>query len=223
MIKNQRKKILIAIVIFALLGTLFFLNDWKQVLTIFIVAIIGFLVPQLFDITEIILNRVNDLNNVLNPKRYEKTFKIYNDRLLNFAVHFYFFISEILINEQKDWLSIPPRKDFSLSTTAEAFNNLLKNGQPTFQRIVKDGKKTFSDESCNRFELAQGELCDIYRILQSLPQELDFCAKRYPDFINLQSAFYQIKDTFKYNADSRACEAFVEAFLKDLSKFLMIQ
>lgn len=223
MIKNKKKKLSIIILIFLLLGALFFLNDWKQVLTIFIVAIIGFLIPLLFDITEVILNKVNDLNNVLNPNRYEKTFKIYNDRLLNFAANFYFFVSEILIDEQKDWLRLPPHKDFSLSTTAEAFNNLLKNGQPTFHRIVKDGKNTFSDDSCNRFELAQGELCDIYRILQSLPQELDFCAKRYPDFINLQSAFYQIKDTFKYNADSRACEAFVEAFLKDLSKFLIIQ
>lgn len=222
MIKNKKKKILIAILIFVLIGTLFFLNDWKQVLTILVVAIIGFLIPQLFDITEIILNKVNDLNNVLNPKRYEKTFKIYNDRLLNFAANFYFFISEILINEQKDRLRLPPHKDFSLSSVAEAFNTLLKNGQPTFQRIVKDDKITFSDKSCNRFEMAQGELCDIYRILQSLPQELEFCAKRYPDFINLQSAFYQIKDTFIYSAESRACEAFVEAFLKDLSKFLII-
>ena len=161
MIKNSQKKSYIIFSIVMLLGILFFLNDWKQVITIIIVAVIGFLIPQLFDITEAILNRVNALSDVLNPKRYEKTFKIYNDRLLNFAANFYFFISEILIDEQKDWLKLPQHKDFSLSTTAEAFSNLLKNGQPTFQRMVKDGKKTFSNASCNRFELAQGELCDI--------------------------------------------------------------
>lgn len=163
MLKKYKKQ-LISILILLLFGILFTLNDWKQVLTIIIVAIIGFLFPQLFDITEIILNKVNDLNNILNPKRYEKTFKIYNDRLLNFAASFYFFVFEVLIDEQKDWLKLPPRKDFSLSDTAEAFNNLLKNGQPTFQRIIKDGKKTFSDESCKHFEMAQGELCDIYRL-----------------------------------------------------------
>lgn len=223
MIKDNKKKILIIVSIIILTATLFFLNDWKQVLTIIIVAFIGVLIPQLFDITQIILNKVNDLSNTLNPKRYEKTFTIYDERLTNFAANFYFFISEILIDEQKDWLMLARGKDFSLSSIAEAFSNLLKNGQPTFKRIQKDGKETFSDESCNRFNLAQGELCDIYRILKSLPQELEFTAKRYPDFINLQSAFYQVKNTFIYNSNSRACEAFVEAFLKDLSKFLVIK
>lgn len=223
MIKDNKKKAIIIIFIIALTTILFFLNDWKQVLTIVIVAFIGVLIPQLFDITQIILNKVNDLNNALNPERYKKTFKIYDDRLLNFAANFYFFISEILIDEQKDWLRLQYNQDFSLKTIAEAFKNLLKHGQPTFKRIQKDGKETFSDESYNRFDLAQGELCDIYRILKSLPQELEFTAKRYPDFINLQSSFYQIKNNFIYNASSRACEAFTEAFLKDLAGFLIIQ
>lgn len=222
MIKNIKKKCIVSIAIIGLIVLFLLLNTWQEFLTMIIVALIGVLIPQLFDVTSIILNKINDMNQILNPERYAKTFKIYNDRLTNFAANFYFFIAEILIEEQKEYLKIPSHRDFSATVVADAFKGLLKHGQPTFKRIVKDGKQVFSDESCNRFELAQGELCDISRILQSLPQELEFCTKRIPEFINLQSAFYQVKGTFKYNAESRACEAFTEAFLKDLIKFLTI-
>ncbi|MGN1154220.1 MAG: hypothetical protein ACI4S3_09340, partial [Candidatus Gastranaerophilaceae bacterium] len=185
--------------------------------------IIACLIPLLSDKTKTIINLLDYLTECINPKRYKKTLKIYNDRLLNFACHFYFFVAEILSDEQKEWLKLSSNQNLSLKSIAEAFNNLLKNGQPTFKRITKDNKETFSDESWNRFSLAQGELCDIYRILKSLPHELEFSAKHYPDFINIQSAFYQVKDNFTYNAQSRACEAFTEAFLKDLVKFLTIE
>ncbi len=223
MIKNKKKICFIILTIITLVSILFALNTWQEVLTILIVAVIGLLITQLFDITETTLNKVNDLNKILDSNRYEKTFKIYNDRLLNFAVNFYFFISEMLIDEQKELLRLPQHQDFSLKSVSEAFKNLLSHRQPSFKRVIEDNKETFSSESYNYFNLAQGELCDIYRILQSLPQILEFTANRYPDFINLQSAFYQIKDTFTYNASSRACEAFAETFIKDLSKFLIIK
>lgn len=185
--------------------------------------IIAFLIPLLSDKTKTIIDLLDYLTEYIKPEKYKNTIKIYNDRLLNFACHFYFFIAEILIDEQKEWLKLPSNKNLSLKSIAVAFKNLLKNGQPTFKRILKDNKETFSNEAWNRFSLAQGELCDIYRILQTLPHELEFSAKRYPDFINLQSAFYQVKDNFTYNADSRACEAYTEAFLKDLAKFIIIE
>lgn len=185
--------------------------------------IIAFLIPLLSDKTRTIIDLLDYLTECVKPEKYKKTIKVYNDRLLNFACHFYFFIAEILIDEQKEWLKIPQHQNLSLKVIADAFKNLLKNGQPTFKRILKDNKETFCDESWNRFSLAQGELCDIYRILQALPHELEFSAKRYPDFINLQSTFYQVKDNFTYNAYSRACEAFTEAFLNDLINFLTIE
>lgn len=219
----SKEKFFIFLIIVVLSFLVLYLNNVKSFLSIIAVVAIGVLLPKLFDITDIILKKTLELNEITNAKRYEKTFKIYNERLLNFAVNFYFFIAEILVDEQKEHLNLPPNSDFSLKTVAMAFSNLLKYGQPTFKRIEKDGKKTFSDDSWKRFCSAQGELCDIYRILKSLPNILEFTCKRYPEFINLQSAFYQIKDNFKYNASSRACEAFTEAFLKDLIEFLSIQ
>lgn len=218
------KKLCILVAILGIAATMFIYTEDKKNFWMTVGGlIIACLIPLLSDKTKTILVLLDYLTECVKPKKYKKTIKIYNDRLLNFACHFYFFIAEILIDEQKEWLKFPQHQNLSLKVIAEAFKNLLKNGQPTFKRILKDNKETFSDESWNRFSLAQGELCDIYRILQALPHELEFSAKRYPDFINLQSAFYQVKDNFTYNAHSRACEAFTEAFLKDLINFLTVE
>ena len=217
-------KLCILAAILGIAATMFIYTEDKKYFWMTVGGLtIAYLIPLLSDKTKTILYLLNYLTECMKPEKYKKTIKIYNDRLLNFACHFYFFVAEILIDEQKEWLRFPQHQNISLKVIAEAFKNLLKNGQPTFKRILKDNKEIFSDESWNRFSLAQGELCDIYRILQALPHELEFSAKRYPDFINLQSAFYQIKDNFTYNAHSKACEAYTEAFLKDLVKFLTIE
>lgn len=217
----NKEKCIIATAIIGLLFGVLALNDIKNFISIIFVIFIGVLLPQLFDITGVILNKILELQDITNPNRYKRTLEIYNIRLENFANHFYFFIAEILTEPKRKILL--SRKDSTAKSTSLAFQNLLNDGQPDFIRILKDEKETFSDSSWNYFSAAQGELCDIYRILKSLPKELEFTYKRYPEFINLQSAFYQIKDTFTYNASSRACEAFTEAFLKDLIKFLNIQ
>lgn len=223
-ILKKIKKLCILVAILGIATTMFIYTEDKKNFWMTVGGlIIACLIPLLSNKTKTILDLLDYLTECVKPEKYKKTIKIYNDRLLNFACHFYFFIAEILIDEQREWLKLQHNQDFSLKSTADAFKNLLKHGQPTFKRIIKDNKETFSDESWNRFSLAQGELCDIYRILQTLPHELEFSAKRYPEFINLQSAFYQVKDNFTYNANSRACEAFTEAFLKDLIKFLTIE
>lgn len=216
---NKEKRI-IAVVIIGLLFGVLKLNDLNDFISILLVISIGVLLPNLFDITDVILNKILELQDVTNPNRYKRTLEIYDDRLENFANHFYFFIAEILTAPKRKILL--NRKDSTVKSTARAFQNLLNDGQPDFIRVIKDEKETFSDVSWNHFSATQGELCDIYRILKSLPKELEFTYKRYPEFINLQSAFYQIKDTLTYNASSRACEAFVEAFLKDLIMYCKI-
>lgn len=75
MTKNIKKKCIVSIAIIGLIVLFIRLNTWQEFFSMIIVALIGVLIPQLFDVTSIILNKINDMNQILNPERYEKTFK----------------------------------------------------------------------------------------------------------------------------------------------------
>lgn len=220
--KILKKLAFIIIILLSIIGIWILSEDWKNFISVILVVLIGCLIPFLFDETDSILKLLKYVTESINPEKYKSTINLYNERLRNFASSFYFFLIQILEEDQKQiLLDISSEDALSTKSIAKQLHLLLEKKPLKFVRIHdQNGNETFNDCSCGYFKNAEGELNDLFRILNILPPVLDFVSNRNEDFMNMQSGFYQVKDYLCHNAKSSACEAFTEKLIFDIINIL---
>lgn len=220
--KIFKKIAFIIIILLSIIGIWILSEDWQNFLSVILVALVGCLIPFLFDETDSILKLLNYVTESIKPEKYKSTINLYNERLRNFASSFYFFLIQILVEDQKKiLLEISSEDTLTTKTIANQLRLLLEKKPLKFVRIQdQNGNETFNDCSCGYFKNAEGELNDLFRILNILPPVLDFVSNRNEDFMNMQSDFYQVKDYLCHNAKSLACEAFTERLILDIINIL---